>query len=121
MTFLLIGPAFERGEMASVQFLMRRLPVRLAQLAMIPIYLSLIAFLAAVGYVGQQFAALNANYSMPAIDFILSSLAGRRVSGTLSMYWLYMLIPAGCLMLSAHIALAAVRSARIAFGGAGRG
>ncbi len=26
MTFLLIGPAFERGEMVSVQFFMQRLP-----------------------------------------------------------------------------------------------
>jgi TRAP-type C4-dicarboxylate transport system permease small subunit len=115
ITFLLIGPAFERGDMVSVQFFMRLLPRRAARLVMVPVYLGLIAFLVAISYVGQQFAALNANYSMPAIDFIFSSLSGRRVSGVLSMYWLYMLIPVGCLLLAAHIAVALLRAVRAAF------
>ncbi len=112
MTFLLIGPAFERGEMATVQFFMRLLPARAARLLLIPIYLVLIAFLVAVAYFGHQFAALNSRFSMPAIDFILGSLLRRPVSGAVSMYWIYMLIPAGCLILGAHLAVAIARIVR---------
>ncbi len=83
---------------------------------MVPVYLCVIGFLVAISYVGHKFALLNSNYAMPAVDFIMSSLTGRRISGALSMYWLYMLIPAGCLLLAAHIALATLRSARAALG-----
>ena len=44
MTFLLVGPAFERGEMVSVQF--RCAPCRggAAQMVMVPVYLLMIGF-----------------------------------------------------------------------------
>jgi TRAP-type C4-dicarboxylate transport system permease small subunit len=116
MTFLLIGAAFQRGEMVSVQFFTRLLPWRIALLVMVPIYLAMTAFLVVVGYFGYQFATFNAHFSMPAMDFIFTALAGREVRGALSMYWIYMLIPVGCLILGLHFLAAMVKSLRAAIG-----
>ena len=49
---------------------------------------------------------------MPAVDFILTGLTGRQVSGAMSMYWIYMLIPVGCLVLAGHVAVAMWRTLR---------
>jgi TRAP-type C4-dicarboxylate transport system permease small subunit len=116
MTFLLLGIAFERGEMVSVQFMMHALPRRVASALMVPIYCLMIAFLLVISYFGFRYASFNGRFSMPAIDFILASLSGREVSGALSMYWIYMLIPAGCLILAIHVALAMLRTLRAVFG-----
>lgn len=115
MTFLLLGPAFERGEMMSVQFMMQALPRRLAYCLMVPVYCLMIAFLAVISYFGFRYAAFNGRFSMPAVDFILTGLTGRQVSGALSMYWIYMLIPVGCLVLAGHVAVALWRTLRAAF------
>jgi TRAP-type C4-dicarboxylate transport system permease small subunit len=112
MTFLLIGPAFERGEMASVQFFIQSLPARTAKLVIAPIYLAMIAFLFVVSYFGYRFATFNSHFSMPSIDFILTALLGQPVSGALSMYWIYLLIPFGCLLLAGHLAFALARRMR---------
>jgi TRAP-type C4-dicarboxylate transport system permease small subunit len=101
--------------MVSVQFLMMLLPRGLANAAMIPIYSGVVAFLGAISYYGYQFATYNAHFSMPAVDFIMGSIIGRQVTGALSMYWVYMLIPAGCLILAAHFAVVIVHAIRITF------
>ena len=116
MTFLLLGPAFERGDMVSVQFLMQAFPRRVALVLMVPMYLLMIAFLLVTSYFAARYATFNGRFSMPAIDFILTSLSGRPVSGALTMYWIYMLIPLGCLMLAAHIAVAMARTIRTLVG-----
>jgi TRAP-type C4-dicarboxylate transport system permease small subunit len=112
MTFLLIGPAFERGEMASVQFFVQALPRPIAKAVIVPIYLAMIAFLLVVSYFGYRYATFNSQFSMPSIDFILTSLLGRPVSNAISMYWIYLLIPLGCLVLAVHLAFALVRIVR---------
>jgi TRAP-type C4-dicarboxylate transport system permease small subunit len=115
MTFVLIGPAFQRGEMVSVQFLVSALPHRAARAVMIPLYLMMIGFLLVISYFGWRYAAFNGSFAMPAIDFILTSLTGRQVSGALTMYWIYMLIPLGCIMLSLHLATVLAQTARELF------
>src|SRR5262249_42001890 len=114
MTFLLVGLAFQRGALVSVQFFMNRLPRRIAYLVTIPVYLAIIAFLVAISYYGYSFATMNARFSMPAGGFILDSIPRPQVSAALSMYWLYLLIPFGCLILAAHFAVALSRHTRAA-------
>jgi TRAP-type C4-dicarboxylate transport system permease small subunit len=114
VTFLLIGPAFQRGEMVSVQSFMNLFPRRIALILTIPIYLGMIVFLIVVGYFGYQFATFNSRFSMPAIDFILTALSGQEVRGALSMYWVYMLIPLGCLILGVHFLAALIKLVRAA-------
>ena len=106
MTFLLIGVAYQRGEMVGVHFFMDRLRPRVRDLVLIPVQLAVIAFLLTVSWYGYLFAAFNAAATMPAIDFILTAILRREVSQSISMYWLYLLIPLGCVLLTAHIAVA---------------
>jgi TRAP-type C4-dicarboxylate transport system permease small subunit len=112
MTFLLLGPAFERGDMVAVQFLMNAFPLRVARAIMVPMYLLMIGFLLVISYYAAVYAAFNGRFGMPSIDFILTSLLKRPVSNAMSMYWIYMLIPAGCIMLALHLLGAMVRNVR---------
>jgi TRAP-type C4-dicarboxylate transport system permease small subunit len=114
MTFILVGTAFERGEMAAVNFFVDSLPRRLRLALLLPVYLLMVAFLGVMAYYGYRFATFNSGAAMPAVDFILSSLTGRSVSHAVSMYWLYLLIPVGCLLLAVHFVFAALRFARAA-------
>lgn len=111
VTFLLIGAAYERGEMICLDFLTGRLPPRARLAMLLPMHVLMMVFLLMLAYYGVQFASLNSHFMVPAVDFISSALAGRQVSLGLSMYWLYMLIPAACVILTAHFLLAAVRMA----------
>src|SRR5262245_66504224 len=63
MTFLLVGVAFERGELVSVQFFINRLPRRIAYLLTIPVYLAIIAFLVALSFYGYRFPTLHPRFS----------------------------------------------------------
>ena len=70
----------------------------------------MIVFLVVISYFGFRFATFNGSFSMPAIDFILTVDHGRQVSGAMSMYWIYMLIPVGCLVLAGACRRRAVRA-----------
>ena len=109
VTFLLIGAAFERGELVKLDVFTNVLPERIKVPLSIVIYLTMIAFLWMLVYYGYLFAALNSHFSMPAADFIGTALFGAGGAGAISMYWLYLTIPAGCLILSGHFVLALLR------------
>ena len=115
MTFLLVGPAYQRGDMVSVQFLMLALPRRAASAILIPIYAMMIGFLLVISYFAYRYAGMNANFSMPSVDFVLSALLRRPVSGAMSMYWIYMLIPAGRVILALHILVSLARTTAATF------
>ncbi len=116
MTFLLIGPAFERGDMATVQFFVNALPRRVGLALVVAVYLLVIGFLLIISYFGYRYATFNGHFAMPAVDFIASAVLGRSVSGVMTMYWIYLLIPLGCLLLAAHFVAALVREIGSAFG-----
>jgi TRAP-type C4-dicarboxylate transport system permease small subunit len=111
LTFLLIGAAFERGELVRLDIFTKILPERIKAPLSILIYLTMIGFLWTLVYYGYLFAALNSHFSMPAADFIGTALFGDAAGG-ISMYWLYLAIPAGCLILSGHFVLALLRILR---------
>jgi TRAP-type C4-dicarboxylate transport system permease small subunit len=112
LTFLLIGAAFERGELVRFDVLTNMLPERVKAPLNIFIYLMMIGFLWTLVYYGYRFAALNRHFSIPAADFIGTALFGGGAAGAISMYWLYLAIPVGCLILSGHFVLAVLRILR---------
>jgi TRAP-type C4-dicarboxylate transport system permease small subunit len=114
MTFLPIGLAYQRGEVIGIDVFLDRLPPRIANLVRIPVQLAVIVFLLVISWYGYRFATFNGSFAMPAVDFILTSITGRQVSGAMTMYWVYLVIPAGCLLLAAHFAVALARSVRLA-------
>lgn len=106
LTFLLIGAAYERGEMICLDFVVGRLRPRARLAVLLPMHALMTVFLLLLAYYGNQFAILNSHFMVPAVDFIASALLGWQTSLGLSMYWLYMLIPAACLILSSHFVFA---------------
>jgi TRAP-type C4-dicarboxylate transport system permease small subunit len=114
MTFLLLGPAFERGDMATAEFFVHALPRRIGHVVLVAVYLLVVVFLVIISYFGYRYATFNGNFAMPAVDFVASALLGRQVSGVMAMYWIYLLIPVGCLLLAAHFAVALLREVRAA-------
>lgn len=106
MTFLFVGAAFQRGEMVAVELLVRAVP-RPARLVLVMLGYGLsLALLAALVYYGWRFAALNARQSIPAADFIASSIAGHEAPVNISIFWIYVAVPVGALILFVHMALA---------------
>lgn len=116
IAFLLLGAAFQRGEMMNIELLMGRLPPRLRAAANVPVYLAMTAFLVYLSYYCYQFALLNLTASIPAIDFIVSSISGETRTLTVSRYWLYLTMPLGLLILSLHLVVSAVRNLLVAAG-----
>lgn len=108
MTFFLLGPAFQKGEFITVEFLVRSLPNALQLMTKVIAYLGSIALLLIVAYYGYHFASMNAIQTVPAFDFIASAIYGHSVSSNVSMYWIYLSIPVGCLILAGHILLAII-------------
>jgi TRAP-type C4-dicarboxylate transport system permease small subunit len=111
MTFLFLGAAFERGEMVAIRLFVDVLPPRLALALRLPPLVAMIAFLLILSVYAARFAALGAGYNIPAASFIGSALLGRSADVQLSMYWLYLAIPLGCLILAAHLTVALWRTA----------
>ncbi|MEJ8570420.1 TRAP transporter small permease [Microbaculum marinum] len=112
MTFLLVGAAFERGEMVCLHFLTGRLSVRSRLLVLLPMHALMTVFLLTLAWYGIGFASLNSHFTIPAIDFIGTALTGREINLALSMYWMYMLVPVACVILSAHFIFAMIRMVR---------
>jgi TRAP-type C4-dicarboxylate transport system permease small subunit len=109
ITFLLSGAAFMRGEMAAMEMLMKRAPRWLKVALLAPAYVVSAAFLFMLTWYGWQYAAGNANQTIPAAGFIAEALSGREMS--LSMFWVYLAVPVGCALLGVHMAAAAWRLA----------
>jgi TRAP-type C4-dicarboxylate transport system permease small subunit len=116
MTFLFIGAAFERGEMVTIRFFVDMLPPKVRLTLMIPSFVAMITFLLVLSYYAMRFASLGAGYNVPAATFIASAIRGRDTDFQLSMYWLYLAIPAGCLILCGHFLAALWRLGRAARG-----
>lgn len=116
MTFLFLGAAFEGGEMVTIRLFVDWLPPRARAALMIPSFVAMIGFLLILTYYATRFAALGSGYNIPAAGFIASAVFGPDVQWRVSMYWLYLTIPAGCLILSGHLLVALWRMVRVALG-----
>jgi TRAP-type C4-dicarboxylate transport system permease small subunit len=116
ISFLLLGAAFRRGEMMNVEFLVGRLSPRVRAAVNVPIYLAMTAFLLTLCYYCYQFALLNRSASIPALDFIVSSITGQTRTVVVSRFWLYLVLPVGLGILALHVIVAAARDALVLLG-----
>ncbi len=105
ITFLFLGLAYQKGEMISLSILLCRVP-RNAQIVLtVFAHLVSIAFLAAIIWYGYEFAEGNSLQTLPAFDFVWSSIAGARKTLGISSFWLYGAIPVGAALLALHMAV----------------
>lgn len=116
ISFLLLGAAFQRGEMMNIEILVGRLSPRMRAALNVPVYLAVTVFLLFLSYYSYQFALLNKTASIPALDFIVSSITGQTRTVVVSRFWLYLMIPLGLVILSLHLVVAALRDALVAAG-----
>ena len=105
MTFLFAGAAFQRGEMVAVEMLVRAVPRPVRLVLVVVGYGLSLALLAAIVVYGWRFAVLNGRQTIPAADFIWSAIVGREAPLGLSIFWIYLAVPAGAAILFVHMAL----------------
>jgi TRAP-type C4-dicarboxylate transport system permease small subunit len=112
-TFLLIGIAYHQGELAILDLLTGkvsdrgRLAIRL--LVSIPVGI----FLFMLIKTGLVHASRFQNQTIPAIDFIWTSLTGKPAG--LTVFWIYISVPIGCSILMLHLLFGIIDDTRRAF------
>lgn len=100
-TFLFIGLAYQRGELVAVEMFTDMLsPIgRLVVKAIVTI--PLLVFLGLmIGY-GYSYASRFTHQTLPALDFLWASMTGRELG--LSVWWVYISVAVGCLLLALHL------------------
>lgn len=106
-TFIFVGAALDRGELAAVELLTSRLKPTGFRLCVIVGYGVCIGFLLVLAYYGWRYAAFNAGQYIPAVDFIWRDAFG--ASARLSIFWIYIAVPFGCIVLALHMLVRGVR------------
>jgi len=105
-TFLFIGMAYQRGELVAVDVVPDMLGPRsrLALKALMAIPILIFLYLMAVN--GYDYATRFGHQIVPAVDFIWMSLTGHGIG--LSIFWVYVSVAVGSVLLAAHILAALV-------------
>lgn len=99
--FLFAGIAYQRGEMASVDFFTRALSPRLRMLVMVPALAGALLFLGLLIHYSIGYAGQNRMQILPGI-----SVPWRKITGStsgFSIYWVYIAIPIGLSLLFLHM------------------
>ncbi len=98
-TFLLIGIAYHQGELVILDLLGKTSPkVRLAIRALVTIPVAW--FLILLMSHGWVHAGRFTRQTIPAVDFIWTSLTGHAAG--LTVFWIYVSVPVGCAILLLH-------------------
>jgi TRAP-type C4-dicarboxylate transport system permease small subunit len=116
MTFLLVGLAFQRGELVAVDLVTKVLPIRARFILKLVASVPLLIFLYLVMTSGYTFANRMSLQSIPSLDFIWSSIAGRDKTANISIFWVYGSVAFGALLLMIHLVVELVLEARAVFG-----
>jgi TRAP-type C4-dicarboxylate transport system permease small subunit len=118
ISFVLVGLAFQRGELVTVDLVAKALSPRARFILKLVASVPLLAFLYFVTTAGYTFANRMSMQSIPALDFIWSSIAGRDKTADVSIFWVYVSVAIGAVLLTIHIVVELVLEGRAAFGGA---
>ena len=117
ITFVMVGLAFQRGELVAVDLVSKALPLRARFILKLVASVPLLIFLYLVATSGYTFASRMSMQSIPAIDFIWSSIAGRDKTADISIFWVYGSVALGAVLLMIHLVVELVLEGRVAFGG----
>lgn len=109
-TFLLIGIAYHRGELAILDLLSGNVSPRLRLVIRVLVSLPVLYFLYLLIQAGIAHAGRFKAQTIPAIDFIWTSLTGKPAH--LPIFWIYVSVPVGCAILFGHLLLGLVDEIR---------
>jgi TRAP-type C4-dicarboxylate transport system permease small subunit len=112
MTFLLIGVAFHRGELVAVELVSGALPPRWRFALKVAATIPVVVFLGVLVFYGFRFASRMGIQTLPAFDFIYSAVTRTDDTVDVSIFWLYVSVPAGCALLIAHMLISLALEAR---------
>jgi TRAP-type C4-dicarboxylate transport system permease small subunit len=115
-SFLLIGVAYQQGELIVLDLISGRLSPVASLLLRLIVALPVCYFLYLMVQHGIVHAGRFKAQTIPAIDFIWTSLVGKPAH--LPVFWVYVSVPIGCAILLLHIAAGLVREAYLLFTGA---
>jgi TRAP-type C4-dicarboxylate transport system permease small subunit len=99
-TFLFISMAFRMGELVAVDILTQLMPPKLLYVLRLLVAIPIAVFLALMVKYGYDFAGRFTRQTIPAIDFIWMSVAGRPAG--LTVIWIYMSVAVGMALLLIH-------------------
>jgi len=113
ITFLFIGIAFQRGEFIAVDVVPNLLTPRWRFLLKLLVTVPVLIFLWLMVTNGYTYATRFSGQTIPAIDFIWSSLTGDRAK--VPIVWVYISVPIGSALLVLHMVVSLFFDARRAF------
>ena len=113
-TFLFIGLAYQRGELVAVELLTDQLSTFWRFVLKAIVTIPVLIFLGLMVVNGYSYASRFTHQTLPALDFLWSSIAGRELG--LSVRWVYVSVAVGCALLAVHLILSLVTDAQALFG-----
>lgn len=100
-TFLVLGLAYSRGEFVTLDFVPAMLPPRGRWILRAVMALPIVAFLLVMAWYGYDFASRFDRQTIPALDFIWTSLTGEALG--LSIKWVYVSVTVGMTLMAFHV------------------
>ncbi len=100
-TFLVLGLAYSKGEFVSLDFLPSALSDRGTWLLKAVGAIPIVAFLVIITFYGADYASRFSNQTIPALDFIWSSLTGNSLG--MSIKYVYFSVAVGSALMIVHI------------------
>lgn len=100
-TFLVLGLAYSRGEFVTLDFVPAALPPRGRWILRAVMAVPIVAFLLIMAWYGYDFASRFDRQTIPALDFIWTSLSGEPLG--LSIRWVYVSVTVGLGLMSLHV------------------
>ena len=100
-SFLLIGIAYHQGELVALELLSGKVTPAVRFLIRLLVTLPVCYFLYLMVRHGIVYAGRFQAQTIPAIDFIWTSLFGRPAH--LPIFWVYVSVPLGCAILLVHV------------------
>jgi TRAP-type C4-dicarboxylate transport system permease small subunit len=113
-SFLLIGIAYHQGELVALDLLSGKVTPAVRFLIRLLVTLPVCYFLYLMVRHGIVYAGRFQAQTIPAIDFIWTSLFGRPAH--LPIFWVYVSVPVGCAILLVHVVAGLVGEALAVFG-----
>jgi TRAP-type C4-dicarboxylate transport system permease small subunit len=112
VSFLACGIAYARGEIAAILIVDRLLPPRAARVVALVRNALVLGLLGVLIYYGWRYAVLSGTQPVPGFGFLLGDLLGRPTPSPVTVFWIYVTLPAGMSLLGFHVAGQMVRDAR---------
>lgn len=100
-TFLLLGLAYQRGAFVMLDILPYMLSARSRVILKVITALPVLIFLAVIVVEGWDYASRFSRQTIPAVDFIWTSLFGHNAD--MPVKWVYLSVPVGSALLFLHV------------------